>query len=81
MMTHHSVMASSLRIEILKIGDFSCDIDYSTRTDVFRDVISFIINQSDPMRPKGASGGQCPPATERMQAKRACIIQLQTPKR
>ena len=48
MMTHHSVMTSSLLIKILKIdkfGDFSCDIDYNSGTNVFRDVISFIINQ------------------------------------
>ena len=48
MMTHHSVMTSSLRIKIFKIdifGDFSCDIDYNSRADVLRDVISHIINQ------------------------------------
>ena len=48
MKTHHFVMTSSLLIKILKIdkfGDFSCDIDYNSRTDVFRDVISLIINQ------------------------------------
>ena len=53
-------MTSSLRIKIFKIdkfGDFPCDIDYNIRTDVFRDVISLIINQCDPRRPKGASGG------------------------
>ena len=41
------VMTSSLHIKILKIdkfGDFSCDIDYHSRTNVFRDVISLIIN-------------------------------------
>ena len=41
-------MTSSLRIKIFKIGkfgDFSCDIDYNSRTDVFRDAISHIINQ------------------------------------
>ena len=61
MMIHHSVMTSSLRIKILKIdkfGDFSCDIDYNSRTDVFRgDIIYFIINQCEPRRPKGAFGG------------------------
>ena len=39
---------SSLRIKFLKIdkfGVFSCDIDYLSRTDVFRDVISHKINQ------------------------------------
>ena len=48
MMTHHSVMTSSLSIEniqIGKFGDFSCDFDYNSRTAVFRDVISYIIKQ------------------------------------
>ena len=51
MLTYHFVMTSSLRFKILKIdkyGDFSCDIDYKNRTDVFREVISLIINQCDP---------------------------------
>ena len=77
MITHHSVMTSSLRIKIFKIdkfGDFSCNIDYNCRTDLFRDIISLLINQCDPRRPKGASGGtKCPPAAQRKQAKRACI--------
>ena len=48
MMTHHSVMTSSLLIKILKIdkyGALSCDIDNNIRRDVFRDVTSYIINQ------------------------------------
>ena len=46
-MTHHSVMTSSLRIKILKIdkfGDFSSDIDFNTKMDIFRDAIPLIIN-------------------------------------
>ena len=53
-------MTSSLLIKILKIdkfGDLSCDVEYNSRTDIFRDVISHIINQCDHRRPKGASGG------------------------
>ena len=53
MMTYHFVMTSSLLIKILKIdkfGDFSCDIDYNCWTNIFRDVISLIINQCDPRR-------------------------------
>ena len=45
---------SSLLIKNLKIdkfGYFSCDLDYNSRTDVFRDVISLLINQCDPRRP------------------------------
>ena len=59
MMTHHSVMTSSLLIKILKIdkfGDFSSDINNNSKTDIFRDAIYLIINQCDPRRPKGASG-------------------------
>ena len=47
-MTHHFVMTSSLFIKILKIdkfGDFSSDIDFETKMDIFRDDISLIINQ------------------------------------
>ena len=53
-MTHHSVMTSSLRIlkklKIAKYDDFSSDIDSNSKTNifVFRDVISFIINQWEP---------------------------------
>ena len=57
-MAHHFIMTSSLLIKILKInkfGDSSCDIDFN-RTDVFRDVISFIIDQCNPRCPKGTSG-------------------------
>ena len=47
-MTHHFVMTSSLRIKNFKIdkfGDFSSDIDFNTKMDIFRDDISLIINQ------------------------------------
>ena len=54
-----------------KFGDFSCDIEYNSRTDVFRDVISLIINQCDPRRPKGASGGHEVSASRAAQASEA----------
>ena len=75
-MTHHSVMTSSLRINILKIdkfGDFSWDLDYNSWTDVFRDVISLIINPSDPRRPMGASGGHCV-RQPRSSSKRSALV-------
>ena len=56
-MTHHSVMTSTLRIKNLKIDkfvDFSSNIDFNSKTDVFRDVIPLITNQCDPRRPNGA---------------------------
>ena len=48
MITHHFVMTSSLRIKNFKIDkfcDFSSDIDYHSRTHIFRDDISLINNQ------------------------------------
>ena len=51
MMSHQSVMTSSLLIKILKIDKFVdslCDIDYNSRADVFRDFISLIINHVTP---------------------------------
>ena len=51
MMTHHSVMTSSLYIKILEIDNF-CDlsiyIDYNSKADVFRDVLYHILIQSEP---------------------------------
>ena len=76
MMTHHSVMKSSLHIKKIKIdqfGDFSCDIDYNSRIAVFRDVISLIINQCDLRSPKGATADtKRPPAAHCKQVNRAC---------
>ena len=74
MMTHHFAMTSSLLIKILKIDNFSdlsCDIDYNSRTDIFRDVISLIINQYDPRRPKRGSGGYKVSASRAAQASEA----------
>ena len=74
MMTHHFVMTSSLHIKILKNDKFcdsSCDIDYNSRTDVFRDAISLIINQCDPRFPQGASGGHKVSASPAAQASEA----------
>ena len=77
MMTHHFVMTSSLRIKNFKIdkfGDFSNEIDFNTKMDIFRDV-SLIIKQCEPRRPKGASGGHKVSASRAAQAsaKRACV--------
>ena len=75
-MTHHFVMTSSLLIKCFKIVKF-CHfssvilVDYNSRTDVFRDVISLIINQCDPRRPKGASGGHFVSASRAAEASEA----------
>ena len=51
-----------------------CDIDYNSRTDVFRDVIYLVIDQSDTgARIATPAGTKCPPAAQRKQAKRDCI--------
>ena len=76
-MSHHFVMTSSLRIKNFKIGkfgDFLSDIDYNSRTDIFRDAISLIINQCDPRRPKGASGGHKVSASRAAQASEARLF-------
>ena len=79
MTTHHSVMASSLRIKILKIdkfGDFPCVIAYNCRTDVFRDVISLIIlnNVTPGAQRAPPSGTKCLPSAQRKNANRACLL-------
>ena len=71
MMTHHFVMTSSSRNEILKIdkfGDFPCDIDNNSRTEVFRD----IINVTPGALWVPLADTKCSPAAQRKQAKRAC---------
>ena len=78
-MTHHFVMTPSLLIKILKIdkfGDFSCDFDYNSWTDVFRDVIPLIINQCDPRRPKGASDGHKVSTSRAAQASKARLFSI-----
>ena len=61
-----------------KFDDFSSDIDYNSRTDVFRDVISFIINQCEPRRPKGASGGHKVSASRAAQQANALVLTIKT---
>ena len=72
-------MTSSLRIKnfkIDKLGDFSSDIEYKSKTYIFRDAISLIINQCDPMRPEGASGGHFVSASRAAQASEARLSLL-----
>ena len=76
MVTHHFVMALSLRIKNSNFVIFSCDIDYSNRTDVFRDVIYLIIYQFYSRRPKGASGGHKVSASPAAQASEARLYIL-----
>ena len=80
MMSHHFVMTSSLLIKILKtnldkFGDFSSDIDFKTKMDIFRDDISLIINQFHPQATEGSLRRTLcvrQPRSASKQAKRAC---------
>ena len=74
MMTHHFVMTSSLLIKNFKFGDFSSDVDFNTKIDIFRDAISLIVNQCDPRRPKVASGGHKVSASRAAQSSEARCI-------
>ena len=83
MMTHHFVMTSSLHIKSFKIekfGDFSSDIGYNSRTDIFRDAISLIMNKCNPRRPKEASGGHKVSASRAAQASEARLYRIKTRK-
>ena len=61
-------------LQIDKFGVFSSDIDYNSRTDIFRDAITLIINQCDLRRPKGASGGHKVSASRAAQASEARLF-------
>ena len=73
-MTHHPILTSSLRIKNFKIDkfcDFSSDIDFDTKMEIFRDAISLMINQYSSRRPKGASGGHEVSASRTAQSSKA----------
>ena len=72
-MTHHCYDVIITHQNFKIFDDFSWDIDYNSRTGVFRDIISLIINQCDPRRPQGAFGGHKVSASRATQAKRACF--------
>ena len=57
-----------------QIFDFSSDIDFNTKIDICRDVISLIFKQCDPRRPKGASGGHFVSTSRAAQASEARLI-------
>ena len=67
----YDVIITHQNFKIDKFVDFSREMDSNSRTDVFRDVISLIINQCDPRRPKGASGGHKVSASRATQASEA----------
>ena len=55
MSTHHGIMTSLSPFFLVRNFSFSTITQpfYNSRTDIFRDVIPFIINHCDPRRPKG----------------------------
>ena len=77
-MTHRSVMTSSLRIKISKIdkfGDFSCDIDYNSRQTYLKMLFPLkLINVTSGARWSPLADLKCPPAAQRKQPKRPCLL-------
>ena len=71
----YDVIITHQNLKIDKFGDFSSDIDFKTKMDIFRDDISLIINLISPPgdRREPLADTKCPPAAQRKQAKRACI--------
>ena len=78
MMTHHFVMTSSRikNFKIDKFGDFSSDIDYNSRTDIFRDAISLIINQCDLQATEGSLRRTQSVRQPRSASKRSALVIL-----
>ena len=79
MMTHHFVMTSSLLIKILKIdkfGDFSSEIYFKTKMDIFRDYISLIINQCHPQATEGSLPRTRSVRQPRSASKRSALVSL-----
>ena len=71
----YDVIFTHQKLNIDKFRDFPNDIDFNSKTDVFRDLIYFIIiNMSPGARRALPVGTNCPPAALRNQAKRGCLI-------
>ena len=66
---YDAITTHQKNLQIYKFDDFSSDIDFNSKTDIFSDVISLIINQSEPRRPKGASSGHKVSASRAKQAR------------
>ena len=79
MMSHHFVITSSLLIKILKIdkfGDFSSDIDFKTKMDIFRDDIFLIINQFHPQATEGSHRRTQSVRQPRSTSKRSALVNI-----
>ena len=59
--------------EKLKFSNFSSDIDYSSKTEVFRDIMCLIINQCESRRTKGGIRGHKVSANSAAQASEASL--------
>ena len=67
----YDVIITHQKLNIENLCDFSIDIDYSSKTDVFMDVIYLIIIQCEPRNPKGASGEHKVSASRAVQSNEA----------
>ena len=76
MMTHHSVMTSSLRIKKFKLTNlvFFRVISIITVGQTYLEMLSplYITNVTPGDRREPPADTKCPPAAQRKQAKRAC---------
>ena len=69
----YDVIITHQNVKIDKFFDFSCDIDYNNRADIFRDIFSLIINHCDSRRSKGGSGGHKVSDSRAAQASEALV--------
>ena len=79
MMTHHFVMTSSLRISNFKIDKFcafSSEIGFNTKMDIFRDVISLIINQCHLQATEGSLRRTRSVRQPRSASKRSALVHI-----
>ena len=72
----YDVFITQQNFKIDNFGDFSSDIDFNTKLDIFRVAITLIINQCDHRRPKGASGGHKVSASRAAQASEARLYTI-----
>ena len=70
----YDVIITHQKFKIDKFSYFSSEIDFNAKMDIFRDVISLMINQYDPRRPKGASGGTRNVCQPRSACKRSALV-------
>ena len=67
----YDVIIMHQKLKFNKFNDFSSDIDFNSKTDIFLDIISLVINQCEPRCPNGASDGHKVSASRTAEASEA----------